>query len=97
MVKEYLTLEDNWMENSNIIESYDTDFDINRQLNPIEMVPEIGMEGTVHCAHIRYVRDYRQFSNKGRTQSRNRNVYRLILQLSLPNPTKPGVKSRMKM
>ena len=85
------------MKIANIIGSYDTEFDINRQLNLIEMVPVIGMEGTVRCAHLRYVREYRQFSNISRTQSPNINVYRLILQLSLPNPTKPGVKSRMKM
>ena len=28
---------------------------------------------------------------------KNLNVSRLILKLSLPNPVKPGVKSRMKM
>ena len=31
------------------------------------------------------------------TKSQNLNVSRLVLQLSLPNPLKPGVKSRMKM
>ena len=31
------------------------------------------------------------------TQSKNWNVSRLVLQLSLPKPLKPGVKSRMKM
>ena len=41
--------------------------------------------------------DYRQFSNIRRTQSQNINVSRLVLQLSLPNPLKPGVKLRMKM
>ena len=40
---------------------------------------------------------YRQTSNTRRTKSKNRNVYRLFLQLSLPNPLKPGVKSIMKM
>ena len=40
---------------------------------------------------------YRQFSNIRRTQSPNINVSRLVLQLSLPNPLKPGVKLRMKM
>ena len=34
---------------------------------------------------------YRQFSNIKRTQSPNINVSRLVLQLSLPNPLKPGV------
>ena len=40
---------------------------------------------------------YRQISNITRTQSPNINVSRLVLQLSLPNPMKPGVKLRMKM
>ena len=39
---------------------------------------------------------YRQFSNIRRTQSPNINVSRLILQLSLPNPLKPGINLRMK-
>ena len=41
--------------------------------------------------------DYRQFSNIRCTQSQNINVSRLVLQLSSPNPLKPGVKLRMKM
>ena len=40
---------------------------------------------------------YRKISNIRRTKTRNLNVYRLVLQLSLPNPMKPGVKSRIKM
>ena len=40
---------------------------------------------------------YRKLSNISRTKSQNLNNSRLILQLSLPNPLKPGVKSRMKM
>ena len=40
---------------------------------------------------------YRKISNIRRTQSPNLNVSRLVLQLSLPNPMKPVVKSRMKM
>ena len=40
---------------------------------------------------------YRKISNISRTKSQNLNVSRLVLQLSLPNPMKPGVKSRMKM
>ena len=97
MVKEYLTFKDNWIENSNIIYGYDIDYDVNRQSNLIEMIPVIGMDGTVHCAHLRYVRDYRKISNICRIKSPNVNVCRLILQLSLSNPTKPGVKSRMNM
>ena len=41
--------------------------------------------------------EYRQFSNMSRTQSPNTNVSRLGLQLSLSNPLKPGIKSRMNM
>ena len=40
---------------------------------------------------------YRKVSNIRRTKSQNFNASRLILQLSLPNPLKPGVKLRMKM
>ena len=40
---------------------------------------------------------YRKTSNIRGTESPNLNVSRLVLQLSLPNPMKPGVKSRMKM
>ena len=41
--------------------------------------------------------DNRKISNTRRTKSQNLNVSRLVLQLSLLNPMKPGVKSRMKM
>ena len=40
---------------------------------------------------------YRQISNTSRTKSQNVYVSRLVLQLSLRNPLKPGVKSKMKM
>ena len=40
---------------------------------------------------------YCQTSNISHTKSQHLNVSRLILQLSLPNPLQPGVKSRMKM
>ena len=40
---------------------------------------------------------YRKVSNIRRTKSQYLNDSRLVLQLSLPNPYKPGVKSRMKM
>ena len=39
----------------------------------------------------------RQTSNTSRTKSQNWNVSRLVLQVSLPNPLKPGGNSRMKM
>ena len=40
---------------------------------------------------------YRKISNISRTKSQNLNDSRIVLQLSLPNPLKSGVKSRMKM
>ena len=40
---------------------------------------------------------YRQVSNMSRTKFQNWNASLLVLQLSLLNPLKPGVKSRMKM
>ena len=40
---------------------------------------------------------YRKVSNIRHTKSQNLNASRLILELSLPNPLKPGVKLRMKM
>ena len=46
-----------------------------------------------------YERDskYRKISNTRRNKSQNLNNYRLVLQLSLLNPLKWGVKSRMEM
>ena len=40
---------------------------------------------------------YRQTTNIKGTKQQNVNVCHLVLQSSLPNPSKPGVKSRMKM
>ena len=40
---------------------------------------------------------YRKISNIRHTESQNLNDSSLVLQLSLPNLLKPGVKSRMKM
>ena len=40
---------------------------------------------------------HRQTYNIRGTESHNLNVSRLVLQLSLSNPLKPGVKSTMKM
>ena len=41
--------------------------------------------------------DYRQVSNIRRTKSQHLKDSRTLLRLSLPNPFKPDVKSRMKM
>ena len=53
------------------------------------------------CEHkistIYYKSKYRKISNIRRTQNQNLNDSRLIMQLHLPNPSKPVVKSRMKM
>ena len=40
---------------------------------------------------------YRQVSNISRTEPQHLKDYRTVLRLSLPNPLKPDVKSRMKM
>ena len=49
------------------------------------------------CLNIwRHSGIYRQTFNTRRTKPQNLNVSRLVLQLSLPNLLKPGVKSRMK-
>ena len=40
---------------------------------------------------------YGKVSNIRRTKCQNLNDSRLVLQLSVPNPLKQGVKSRMKM
>ena len=41
--------------------------------------------------------DYSQTSNIRDNKSQHLNVSRLVLQMSLPNPLKPGVKLGMKM
>ena len=48
-------------------------------------------------AHPSLDADYRQVSNIRRTKSQHLNDSRTVLRLSLPNPLKPDVKSRMKM
>ena len=46
---------------------------------------------------MEWVGNYRKTSSISRTKSQNFNASRLVLQLSLPNPLKPNVKSSMKM
>ena len=41
--------------------------------------------------------NYRQISNTSRAKCQPLNVARLVLQLSLPDPIKSGIKSKMKM
>ena len=50
-----------------------------------------------HSFYSEIKSDYRKIFNIRRTKSPNLSVSRLVLQLYLPNPMKPGVKPRMKM
>ena len=49
------------------------------------------------CSPIHHDTMYCQISSIRCTKLQDLNVSRLVLQLSLPNPLEPGVKSRMKM
>ena len=49
-----------------------------------------------HC-NGRACDDYRRVSNISRTKSQHLKDSHAVLRLSLPNPLKPDVKSRMKM
>ena len=49
------------------------------------------------CLACQKMCDYRQVSNITRTESQHLKYSRTVLRLSLPNPLKPDVKSRMKM
>ena len=51
----------------------------------------------IHTCIYSSVKIYRKVSNIKRTKSQNWNEAHLVLKSSLPNPLKPGVKSRMKM
>ena len=53
----------------------------------------------VHAAYQAFTlfETYRKISNISRTNFQNLNVSHLVLQLSLPNPLKPGVKLRLEM
>ena len=50
-----------------------------------------------YYVHIRVQHKYRKASGVSPTKSQNLNVSCILLQLSSPNPLKPGVKLRMKM
>ena len=65
-----------------------------RQRNWGEGCGGVGWKGGGGTTHLSITR---KSSNIRRTKSPNLNVSRLVLQLSLSNPMKPGVKSRMKM
>ena len=51
----------------------------------------------MHFFQSLYLYLYREISYIRHNKSHNLKVSRLVLQLSLPNQLKPGVKSRMKM
>ena len=57
----------------------------------------LGKIKTPHIKSLRPNHAYRQISNISHTKSQTLNVPCLVLQLSLPNPSKPGIKSRMNM
>ena len=70
----------------------------NFEYNSISIYPpytRFTLAGTILLQQVEIY--YRKISNIRRTKSQNLNNYRLVLQLSLPNPLKPGVKSRMKI
>ena len=50
-----------------------------------------------HIIKLHICSKYHQFSNISATESPNINISRLVLQSSLSNPLKPGVKLRMQM
>ena len=62
-------------------------------------LPNIAAEDTKELCKSKNVwgKIYRQTSSISLTESQHFNVSRRVLQLSLSNPPKPGVKSRMKI
>ena len=61
-------------------------------VNELKFLPKV-----IHLTLMKWNETYQKISNIGRTKSQNLNVSCLVLQLSLPNPLKPGFKSTMKM
>ena len=57
------------------------------------MVNNVGLEAVLPYENTTYC----QISNIRGTKSQTLNAYCIALQLSLSNPLKPGIKSRMKM
>ena len=51
----------------------------------------------LYLQKLHQTRNYRKTSNITHTRPQNLSIPRLVLQLSLPNPLKPSVKSRMTM
>ena len=61
---------------------------------------DVGLQGRCTCRLCWSADDwtsYCEISDIRRTKFQNLNISRLVLQLSLPNPLGPGVKSRMKI
>ena len=65
--------------------------------NKSDYHPIVCCASTDLTRHATNPQHYRKTSSISRTKSHNLNVSNLVLQLSLFNPLKPGVKSRMKM
>ena len=59
--------------------------------------PELSIAVYPRLTLLRVKCNYRQVSNIRRTKSQHLKYSRIVLRLSLPNPLKPVVKSRMKM
>ena len=57
----------------------------------------VSAQWTNRTLSVMKVSKYRKISNIRRTKFQNVNVSHLVLQSSLPNPLKPGVKQIMKM
>ena len=70
---------------------------VSRYILWVSMYPVIRKKYNVQVLHWVSQHVYRKVSNTRRAKSQNIIASRLILQLSLPNPLKPGVKLRMKM
>ena len=70
----------------------------NCSINHINNMNNIKLETKIRLQYNFYqMKNYRQITNISRTKFQILNVTRLVLQLSLRNPLKPCVKSRMKL
>ena len=73
-------------------------FDMYRQVSNISRAKSQHLNTTVLNKTNLYMFDmYRQVSNISRAKSQHLKDSRTAMRLSLPNPLKPDVKSRMKM
>ena len=67
-------------------------YSLRGELSLLSLETQLAMHQLTHFTLM-----HRQTSHMRRTKTQHFNVSRLILQLSLPNPLKPSVISRMKM